>query len=247
VTDPGEDGSGTVRLYHGTTDGAADCIQTEGWTHVDVAAMVEEVAVHHGESSDEVWRWLRRWARFATFEGRGDSAWFCGSRTSAQGWAERAPEARWEALWAIWSIRNGVELNPYEPDAQGPWNLPAAAAWHTREMSAFGATVLTVEVPLDSLRASVSEHDYEWLREGTDLEDLPEIKLELPIRPEFIVGREAVDRRVDFIAAAALLGLSNDELTEAIRAGVIREPDQPEITGTSWTWPWSELSQRIAE
>jgi hypothetical protein len=93
----------SVTLWHGTTKSAAERIVDQGFDPVDTVAIVGAVARDHGLAETDLLMTLKAVGRFVTVQDRRDDAvWFATSRANANKWAQRAPEVRWEALWAVW-------------------------------------------------------------------------------------------------------------------------------------------------
>lgn len=93
-------------LHHGTTLHAARRIVDVGWQALDVPALIDRLAYAHEVDSAAVRDVLTQWGRFAVVaDGRGGNASFTPNAAKvAHSWAQRAPEAVWEALWAVYHL-----------------------------------------------------------------------------------------------------------------------------------------------
>lgn len=138
----------TVTLWHGTTESAAKQIAVNGFKPADTTALVTLTAAECGADPAGTIAALRAVGRFVMIQdGRDNAVWFAGDRERAARWAQRAPEARWEALWGVWWLTHGgIEAMP------APWGDPAAAAWHAEQFFADPPAVLEVRIPLSRIQ-----------------------------------------------------------------------------------------------
>ncbi|HEX3426793.1 MAG TPA: hypothetical protein VHT30_11715 [Acidimicrobiales bacterium] len=223
----------TVNLWHGTTVAAAQGIEREGFRAVDTQDIVATVAYEHGVDPSTLLQQLTDMGRFVVGQQRrDDSAWFAASEEKAMRWAQRSPEARWEALWAVWCLKHR---------AMEPWADPRASAWHLMQMMEASPAVVLVRVPVDRLldryHQPVGRDDLQFVLEGIAEDQAPETNVAYPIPPEWIVNWKIVDRSVPFTAAAGLLGISRQELSRRVdteelprcRAGAA-------LQDFFWTW-----------
>jgi hypothetical protein len=225
-------------LWHGTTKSAAERIAHQGFEPADIADIVGAVANDHGLAVEAVLDMMHAAGRFVVIQDRrNDATWFATSKDKAATWAQRAPEARWEALWAVWWLtHSGPELVPY------PWLDPDAAGWHARQFFADPPAVIEVQVPIERLQ---DEHQaplptgmaaaQAWL-------DVPQISVAHPVPAEWIVGYEILPRHVEFTAAAGILRLDLDELGRRVDTGEII-PCRPPLQqyGHDWYWHLDEF------
>ena len=99
----------TVTLWHGTTESAAKQIAADGFKPTDTASLVALTAAACGADPAAVVAALRAANRFVQIQdGRDNAAWFASDKERAVRWAQRAPEARWEALWGSGGILTGT-------------------------------------------------------------------------------------------------------------------------------------------
>lgn len=233
----------SVRLWHGTTAARAEQIVTEGFHRADSTALLADVASQFDLDVTLVFEWLTEHERFvAVQDQRDDSAWFAATFRAAVRWAQRAPEACWEALWAIWCIREA------RADDWSPWNDPKAAAWHLRQFLVHKPAVLELQVPIDRLRdnrqqplSPAEREEYlDLIRDGL----ISELSVAAPVPAEWVVGYSRVERRVSFTAAAGLFGITTEELASIVEKGELpscREPDHPGLE--DWYWTVEDLSR----
>jgi len=115
-----------LTLRHGTTRSSPERIIDQSFELTDTAAIVRDVARAHRMSAAPVLDKLQTARRYVVVQHRRDaSVWFAATREDAITWAQWAPEAKWEALWAVWQIHHGgYDLVP------APWADPSASAWH---------------------------------------------------------------------------------------------------------------------
>ena len=95
-------------IWHGTTESAAEQIPDRGFERRSIASIVGAVATEHGLAEGDLFAMLKTAGRFAVIQHRSDdSVWFARSNVRAVDWAQRAPERRYEALWAVWWLTHG--------------------------------------------------------------------------------------------------------------------------------------------
>jgi hypothetical protein len=206
----------SVTLWHGTTKSAAERIVDQGFVPVGTAAIVGAIARDHGLAGADLLTTLRTAGRFVAIQDRRDDAvWFATSRAKANRWAQRAPEVRWEALWAVWWLNHGgYELIPC------PWLDLDASGWHARQFFADPPAIIEVKVPINRV-----QDRYQKPLLSDALADVmkyfPELSVAHTIPVEWIVSYEIMPREVEFTAAAGILGLEISELTHRVNSGEI--------------------------
>ncbi|WP_306356164.1 MULTISPECIES: hypothetical protein [unclassified Nocardia] len=201
---------------------------------------MQKIADRYDVTTDALRKALADHGRFAAVqEVRADLVWFATSDDAAKRWASRAPELRWEALWAVW----WVTRDPHDP---APWRSPTAAAWHARQFFGSPPAVMEMEIPIRHVLGRTGE--------PLDLAALDMIRTEaeeVSIRPpgelSWIKGVQAVRRPVEFTAVAGLLDISTDDLGQAVRAGRVPEPRPPLRPIGDWTWFEDELAGFIPQ
>jgi hypothetical protein len=216
----------TVTLWHGTTESAAKQIAVDGFKPADTTAVMTLTAGECGADPADTIAALRAAGRFVLIQdGRDNAVWFASHREEAARWAQRAPEVRWEALWGVWwQTHGGLETMP------APWADPVAAAWHAERFFADPPAVVEVRIPLsriqDRYQAAVPTDQAAVLAS-----DATEVTVAFPIPADWVVDYEIVPRRIDFVAAAGLLGLTTAELAQRVDTGEIAGCKAPEVLG----------------
>jgi hypothetical protein len=163
--------------------------------------------------------------------------WFATSKNDAARWAQRAPEARCEALWAVWWLNNGgAELVPH------PWLRPDASAWHARQFFADPPAIVEIRVPVDRLQDEYQVPLSPNLSAYAVQRGSPQLSVAYPVPAEWVVGYEILPRQVEFTAAAGILGLEIDELGRQVDTGAII-PCRPlrQQYGYDWYWHLDEI------
>lgn len=222
-----------VTLWHGTTREAAERIAAEGSGPLALAAIVADVASEFDVDPAEVIRALEDHHRIAVTDGRSDRTWFAASRDAAAGWAQRAPEARWEALWGVWWVLN-------DPDEWAPWAIPDVMAWHVRQLVTTQPAIVVVRVdPRDVCEVQGKPDAAEHLKLLIEI-GAPELSINRKLVPGDVVDIEVIPRRVPFSAAAGLLGVTIEELTRAVDAGALPRP-RPAGLLEDWYWHLDDL------
>jgi hypothetical protein len=228
----------SLTLYHGTTLAGAQSILEEGWRPIDVDAMVDGVAVEHGIDPAEVRGELRALSRYATSEGRGAWASFSPDREKTiHSWAQRAPEAKWDALWSVWRLRH--------PEIMPDWNLSTPGhVWVWCQMRADRPAVVAWETSYDEIEAlggyghGFSRGPLPELVHFRQSGAVPEVGFDVPFTPAR--GRLSVievHRHVDWLMFAHLLGVTEEEFQVRDNAGHFAPPE-PRSNLPFLVYPW---------
>lgn len=216
------DDATVVPLFHGTTKRAALSITTHGWQPQDLSAIVQETALRHGVAADALWADLRSAGGvYASQIGRGRWASFAVRLDLAiHSWAQRAPEARREALWGVWRLRN--------PDRASNWTTHTDGhAFVLSHMSDDDPVVIEVQIPYGELRAQGARSGgfhlsdlvpVEWLTDPHGLV-VPEIAIPAPLPPRQEQRLHRVDRHVEWDVFAHLLDLPAEEFIRQAERG----------------------------
>lgn len=113
MSDPVLVDDGTYRIisqpatvFHGTRVSLAKQIVADGFAPLPISEQIYEVAATFDMTVDALMADLRAYNRFAIADPRPDTVFVTGNRVKAGSWADRAPEATWEALWAVYRIRH---------------------------------------------------------------------------------------------------------------------------------------------
>jgi hypothetical protein len=234
----------SVTLWHGTTASAAERIVTEGFRLANPGDIVAETAVEFRVDEHALVELLHKRNNYIVSQvGRADSAWFASSHAAAIGWANRAPEVRWETLWAVWSLMEDT------PGVGSEATHPRKAAWHLRQFLADLPAVVEVQVPSDAIpiptprRGPVGSSDENRRSLYLDMVSqgkIPQVALPLAVPVEWVLGYEVVERRVPFGAAAGLLRRTCEELDEMVESGELVRFQQLEAPPQRW-WVWDDL------
>lgn len=228
-----------VTLWHGTTASAAERLVADGFKAVDAREIVATTAAEFGADCTQVLDTLCLMHRFVVGQDeRNRSAWFAATPNKAARWAQRAPEARWEALWAVRVIRCGSD-----PRSATPWNDTSSAGWHARQLWSDPPAVVEVRVPADRLQGADQQviGDLESFVQLAPEGLWPEVSVSHPLPRDWVVGFETIDRTVDFTAAAGILGMTTEELTSAVHANEIARPRRPSEPLDDWYWTLAEF------
>ena len=226
-----------VQLFHGTTKSAADRVRDEGWRPIDPVELVRVTAAGHDETRERVWADLERWSSHVTHPGRTGWVSFAPTHEKAARWAQRAPEAKWEALWAIWRIRNPELAEAWTTNGDGE-------IWVFQQMLDDPPTVISVEIPVTEL------HDggfNSWAEEPLSdeqldiLPHLPDIRARCPAPPEWISAVDVVPRRVYTPLAADLLRLDFETFVQRAKAGEFGPSCLEEDDTSGRWWPWDSF------
>jgi hypothetical protein len=106
-------------------------IVRDGWQPTDVIDTVADVATAHDLDPEDVIEDLEKYYRFTLHAGRGTTSFAPNRRDAEHAWAQRAPEAKYESLWAVYRIKHMRLDDPWY------WNTDVAGhAWVWDQMRA---------------------------------------------------------------------------------------------------------------
>lgn len=241
-------------LFHGTTARAAAGIVRDGWQAMDPAALVRDVALAHGVQPELVWEELRTEPQaFLHGDDRGGVASFClRFGVAAHEWAQRAPEARREALWSIWRLQN--------PDRARDWTTQVDGhLWVLAHLVDDAPAVIEIQVSYAELmewRATGASNGHTNKLPPRELllhpdVHFPEIAIGVPLwfpKNEMVV--HPVERHVDWDLFAALLGMDRDTFIGEAERGALgpkgRGGAGAPWRGTAW-WPLTQVVRVLRE
>lgn len=175
-------------LHHGTTLHAARRIADVGWQALNVPALVDRLARTHGVDNTAVCEVLTRRGRFVVVSGdRGGNASFAPNAAKVvHSWAQRAPEAEWEVLWAIYHLlhlSSGTEEKGWDSDVAG-------RTWVWDQMRHEPLAILSYVTTYSEPSAHGARHGSGRRKLGPPERVLPawnmltEISFNLPFRPD---------------------------------------------------------------
>jgi len=226
-----------IDLYHGTTEAAATRIVSAGFaTLPPLRSVLEDFCVSYEVSVDAVIDQLAQMNRFLVVQTeRSEGVWFATTRTAGLRWADRAPEWRWEALWAVWMLRHGQSKLESTPDYSCCLD-PAASAWHLAQRWQDLPAVIRVEVEPNAL----ADRDRSLVG-SSSWESTPEVRIRFADLPTKTFDIEIGEHRVEFTDACGFLGLSIEEFVDLVRAGEVPRPDPPRDVGEYASWSASSF------
>lgn len=134
-----------VNIFHGTRVSMAERIMRDGFAPRLVSEQIEAVAAAHDVSVDALIADLKAYHRFAIADPRPDTVFLTGHPVKAGSWADRAPEATWEALWAVYRI--------HHPEVGWDWNMSNEGhLWVLAQRLDDPSAMLVAAAPLGALR-----------------------------------------------------------------------------------------------
>lgn len=134
-----------VPIFHGTRESLAQQIIRDGFAPLPIAKQIETIASKHDMPLQMLLDDLHEHQRFAVVDPRPDTVFVTADEVKAGSWADRAPEATWEALWAVYRIQH-PELGAY-------WNNSQEGhLWVRAQRLSDPPAVLESSVPLGALR-----------------------------------------------------------------------------------------------
>lgn len=223
-------------MWHGTRRSLARRIVLDGFAPLDVTEQIRAVATAHDVDLDVIVEDLERWHRYAMWDHRDGTVSVAADQERAGSWADRSPEATWEALWAVWRIRH--------PDEAADWvGSDAGTIWVIGQMLADPPVVLNVLVPAGELMRLDSPGSIaDVLRSVSSEDETQAVIASVKHAPEFrfaasttVKFGEVVDVpvRVPGSAVLAMSGLSPSDFEREAAAGRFGEARRL-VTGTFW-------------
>jgi hypothetical protein len=215
-------------LHHGTTLRAASAILRTGWQPQSVTAILDRVAAEHGLSKSEIINDLAKFGRYALQDDRGTWASFTPSLAKAEhSWAQRAPEAEWEALWTAYRIAYMDEADSWH------WTTNVAGhtwVWDQMRNEALAVVSVTTSyseiVTLDAFTHGFQRRPLPARKLLLDHWDkLTEIGFDLPFQPELErLTVSPVERHLPWDVYANKLGITPGEFQRRADSGDFGRP-----------------------
>lgn len=135
-----------VTVYHGTRRSLADAILRDGFQPTPVGDQTAAIAQEYGVSLGDVQQHLATKPNFSAADpDRAHTVSTTGDPYKAGSWAERAPEATWDALRAVYLL-----THPDDEDRYG--NSEAAAFWVMAQRVDDPPAVVSARTPLSALQ-----------------------------------------------------------------------------------------------
>lgn len=211
-----------IDLFHGTTLEAAERILEVGWWPQDVLGVVKRVAAECGASLANILADLEGHGRFVQHADRGTYASFTPDRVKAEhSWAQRAPEAQWEALWAVWRVHHLSSSENCNQDLAGH-------AWVWERCKLERLAVIRYSTSYEELQDLGALSGGFGVRPLVPANVLPRTA-EVAISAPFCPSRDRltvieVERHVPFDVFAFLLGITVERFRDLQEAGEFGVP-----------------------
>ena len=214
-------------LYHGTSSSRAAMIQQYGFQNPDLDSELARLASQYNVSHTSLQRQLSNLGRFVTSR-QEQKIYFSSHFLHAASYATRAPEFHWEALWAIYVLRN--------PELASNWNQSEEGhAWVLSQMQTDPPVVLHVDIPEEMLgeeaekvRRYVSIMSAESESGGTETALSPSPELQ-------VIGQTEGDYWIDNSLLRFLSGLSPEEIGKQVDEGLWGRPFSYHFNNF-WLW-----------
>lgn len=232
-------------VFHGTRVSMAEKIIADGFTPLPVDEQIAWIAAEYDIAVQALMDDMKTHGSFAVVDERLDTVFVVGDRVKAGSWAERAPEATWEALWAVFRIRH--------PEVGWYWNSSQEGhLWVRAQRLDDPPAVLEAASPLIALRrrhrdVTAADEFLAAVKTG-DLEEVEQQGRLFRITPEWLVhpqgliptGFLRVPTRVDDDLLFFMSGESADTFREQMRSGFWGERGAVSGPGDR---PWFPLDQ----
>lgn len=233
-------------LFHGTRRSAADSIGEQGFRPLPVVAQIAAVARVRDIPVETLSAHMRAHGRFAHLDDRPGTVSLTADPDQAGRWANRAPEATWDALRSAYDL-----LNPERGDE---WNRSGRGRfWVLARQIVDPPVVLAVAAPTAALRswsfsAGPSAVD---LLAAAGAEGFAEQYMEVSEwRAEAglvtVLAVHDVPTRLDRDDVAFMCDADAVTIDEQIRQGVWGDPGGYDHAGMPW-WSFTEVWGRLAD
>lgn len=240
-----------ANVFHGTRVSMAERIVADGFAPLPVTEQIETVAAEHDVTVEALTADLREYGRFAVVDERPDTAFVTGNPLKAGSWADRAPEAVWEALWAVYRIRH--------PEVGPNWNMSDEGhLWVLAQRLADPPAMLLAAAPLGALRhrgggGTAADLFRNAIEAGGSEDALKRARWLFVMSPEWLVdpaditprGFTPVPARVDHDLMLFMSGESKETFIEQLCAGHWGEPGPSARDGDTPWHPFDEVWARL--
>lgn len=237
-------------IYHGTRVSMAERIMRDGFAPPPVSELIEAVAADHDVTVDALRADLKAYNRFVFADPRTDTVFTTGNQVKAGSWADRAPEATWETLWAVYRIRH--------PELGWDWNPSQEGhLWVLAQRLADPPAVLEAMAPLGAIRNRHGRPAAERFLAAIESGDPDAVVQEHRLfrkTPEWLVdpgditarGFTPVPARVDNDLLLFMSGETEDEFREQLRTDYWGEWGASAHPGDRPWHPFDEVWARLS-
>jgi len=226
---------------------AAASIRKRGFRPTPVAELISDVAEQYGIPHAHLRDHLATNGRFTDLDHRVGSTSFTSERGRAGSWAQRAPEARWEALWSVYRLRH--------PELGDDWNQSDEGHfWVMAQDIHDPPAVVEVRAALNDLRSvrkpqTAADLFADFESDGREGEFVAIFKLMSEWRPHAgshvdIIGIEEVPIRADRSLARFMSGQAPAVFAAQVDDGLWGQPGDGDPRAGLW-FPFSELWRRL--
>lgn len=240
-----------VNVFHGTRASMAERIMRDGFAPRSVRQQIQAVGVVYDVTVDALIADLEIYNRFAIVDPRPETTFVTGHPVKAGSWADRAPEATWEALWAVYRIRH--------PEVGWDWNMSNEGhLWVLAQRLDDPPAVLVAEVPLGKLRnRSGSRTAADQFRDAIETDGskdaLKMARWLFAMSPEWLVrpsdltprGFVPVPSRVDHDLMLFMSGETKETFVEQLQTDYWGEPGACGDDGDPPWFPFDQVWARL--
>jgi hypothetical protein len=224
-----------VILFHGTSTSRANLIQEHGFQYPDFESEIEEISRRYEVGAEILRDQLMRLGRIVTSRDDDRKIYFSSHFQHAASYATRAPEFYWEALWAVYVIRN--------PELGLEWNQSDEGhAWVLSQMQSDPPVILHVEVSdhvlgqdADRIRGTREIMPPDSESGGAEVGLYPTSNLQ-------IVDQTTGDYWIDGSLLRFLTDLSPEDLSQQVEDGVWGDSFSYQFTKY---WLWRNIKARL--
>jgi hypothetical protein len=230
----------------------AERILRDGFAPLPVSTQIEAVAAEYDVPVDDLMQNLKAYNRFAVVDPRPDTIFVTADEVKAGSWADRAPEATWEALWAFYRICN--------PEVGWDWNMSDEGhLWVLAQRLDDPPVVLEASAPLGVLRnrntgRTAADGFREAIESGSP-ESLQTQHWLFRVSPEWLVdpgditprSYQVVPARVDHDLMLFMSGESKETFVEQLRADFWGEPGASSGQSDRPWHPFEEVWARLSD
>jgi hypothetical protein len=236
-------------VCHGTRRSSAEAILLHGFKPTSVAEQVAAVAREYELPLERLRSHLQRMGRFAHLDERSGTVSLTASPDRAGSWANRAPEATWEALWSVYALLHPELSDEYYQSDEGHF-------WVMAQQIADPPAVVVGAAPLAALTSwsfsrgkTAPEILERTVSQGGSAEDFVKIYMRIPEwradAEHVIFGRiQPTPMRLERHVVAFMADEDPEVFHERLRTGAWGQPEGEDQVGMPF-WSFEEVWRRL--
>jgi hypothetical protein len=246
----GDPSTAMLVVCHGTRRSSAEAILLHGFKPTPVADQVATVADKYDVTIDDLRSHLQRMGKFTHLDERSGTVSLTADPTRAGSWANRAPEATWEALWSVYALRHPHLGDSYYQSDEGHF-------WVLSQQISDPPVVVVGVAPMTALTSwqfsrgkTAVEILERTISDGGSSDDFVDIYMSQPewradAEHVFFARTQPVPTRLERHVVAFMAGEQPEVFRERIRNGDWGQHGGVDQGGLPW-WSFEEIWSRLS-